>query len=362
MALALDAGCRLMDMELVQFHPTGMIAPEEAAGTLVTEAVRGEGGRLLNAKGERFMERYDPDRLELSTRDRIALANYTEIHEGRGTPGGGVLLDITHRPKEYIVEKLPRMYRQFIEYQMLDISKLPMEVAPTAHYSMGGIVVEPDTHATEVAGLFAAGECTAGLHGANRLGGNSLAETLVFGRRAGEAAAAFSRDREVQLRSHQVVEAANDDLEALIHPGDELSRAVQREIRDVMWEQCGVVRAADELARGLDRLAQIRDNLDRIDVRPSDEGWADLVLALDVRAMLDTAEATIRCAVERRETRGAHNRSDFPELDPALTRNLYVRRDPASGALDVGSEPVPEALKSWAYQEGGDPGAEKLLE
>jgi succinate dehydrogenase / fumarate reductase flavoprotein subunit len=132
-----------------------------------------------------------------------------------------------------------------------------------------------------------------------------------------------------------------------------------------MWEHCGVVRAADELARGLDRLAQIRDNLDRIDVRPSDEGWADLVLALDVRAMLDTAEATIRCAVERRETRGAHNRSDFPELDPALTRNLYVRRDPASGALDVGSEPVPavpEALKSWAYQEGGDPGAEKLLE
>jgi succinate dehydrogenase / fumarate reductase flavoprotein subunit len=365
MALALDAGCRLMDMELVQFHPTGMIAPEEAAGILVTEAVRGEGGRLLNARGERFMHRYDPDRMELSSRDRIALANYTEIHDGRGTPGGGVLLDITHRSKEYIVEKLPRMYRQFIEYQMLDISRQPMEVAPTAHYSMGGIVVDPDSHATDIAGLFAAGECTAGLHGANRLGGNSLAETVVFGRRVGEAAAAFSRDREVQLRSHQVVEAANDDLETLIHPGDELSRAVQREIRDLMWEHCGVVREAGELGRGLGRLAQLRDNLDSIDVRPSDEGWADLVLALDVRAMLDTAEATMRCAAERRETRGAHNRSDFPELDPALTVNFFVRRNPATGAIEVSSEPVPavpEALKSWAYQEGEDPGAEKLLE
>jgi succinate dehydrogenase / fumarate reductase flavoprotein subunit len=364
MALALDAGCRLMDMELVQFHPTGMIAPEEAAGTLVTEAVRGEGGRLLNARGERFMERYDPERMELSSRDRIALANYTEIHDGRGTPGGGVLLDITHRPKEYILEKLPRMYRQFIEYQMLDISKQPMEVAPTAHYSMGGIVVDPDTHATDVAGLFAAGECTAGLHGANRLGGNSLAETVVFGRRAGEAAAAFSRDRQVQLRSHQVIEAADDDLDALIHPGDELSRSVQRAIRDLMWEHCGVVRSADELDRGLGRLAQLRDNLDRIDVRPSGEGWADLVLALDVRAMLDTAEATMRCAAERRETRGAHIRSDFPELDPALTKNFYVRRDPG-GALEVSSEavpPVPAGLESWAYQEGDHHGAEKLLE
>jgi succinate dehydrogenase / fumarate reductase, flavoprotein subunit len=364
MALALDTGCRLMDMELVQFHPTGMIAPEEAAGTLVTEAVRGEGGRLINAKGERFMERYDPERMELSTRDRIALANYTEIHEGRGTPGGGVLLDITHRPKEYLVEKLPRMYRQFIEYQMLDISKQPMEVAPTAHYSMGGIVVDPDTHATDVAGLYAAGECTAGLHGANRLGGNSLAETVVFGRRAGEAAAAFSRNREVQLRSHQVIEAASDDLEAMIHPGDELSRSIQREIRDLMWDHCGVVREEDELDRGLARLAQLRDNLDRIDVRPSDEGWADLVLALDVRAMLDTAEATLRCAVERRETRGAHIRSDFPDLDPDLTKNFYVRRDPG-GVLEVSSEAVPavpDALESWAYQAGDHHGPEKLLE
>jgi succinate dehydrogenase / fumarate reductase flavoprotein subunit len=200
MALALQAGCRVMDMELVQFHPTGMIWPEEAAGTLVTEAVRGEGGRLFNADGERFMERYDPVRLELSTRDRVALANYTEIMEGRGGPNGGVFLDVSHRGKEEILTKLPRMYRQFIEYQMLDISKHPMEVAPTAHYSMGGIVVSPETHATEVAGLYAAGECTAGLHGANRLGGNSLAETLIFGRRAGEAAVAESSDKPAAQR------------------------------------------------------------------------------------------------------------------------------------------------------------------
>src|SRR5687767_9312229 len=190
MRLALDAGCRLMDMELVQFHPTGMVFPEEAAGTLVTEAVRGEGGRLTNALGERFMERYDPVRLELSSRDRVALANYTEIAEGRAGPHGGVFLDISHRPKAEILEKLPRMYRQFMESQLLDISRQPMEVAPTAHYSMGGVVVDPDSHATDVEGLYAAGEVTGGLHGANRLGGNSLSETIVFGRRAGEHAAA----------------------------------------------------------------------------------------------------------------------------------------------------------------------------
>jgi succinate dehydrogenase / fumarate reductase flavoprotein subunit len=365
MSLALAAGCRLMDMELVQFHPTGMVAPEEAAGTLVTEAVRGEGGRLFNSEGERFMARYDPERMELSTRDRIALANYTEIHEGRGSPGGGVYLDITHRDKSYIIEKLPRMYRQFIEYQMLDIASHPMEVAPTAHYSMGGIVVDPDTHATEVAGLYAAGECTAGLHGANRLGGNSLAETIVFGRRAGEAAAGFSQASEVQLRSRTAVEAASTDLDALVHPGDELSRSVQREIRNLMWEHCGVVRDEAELQRGLESLRQISDNIERIDVRPSDEGWTDLVLALDVRAMLDTAEATIRCALERRETRGAHNRSDYPELDPDLTVNFYVHRDPQGGRMVVTSEPVPAvppALRTWAYQLEEHDTAERLLE
>src|SRR5712691_10849776 len=216
MFLALEAGCRLMDMELVQFHPTGMVAPEEVAGTLVTEAVRGEGGRLYNSLGERFMERYDAQRLELITRDRVALANYTEIAEGRGGPHGGVFLDITHLGKERILERLPRMHRQFVEYQMIDISRDRMEVAPTTHYTMGGVVVDPDTHSTEVAGLYAAGECTAGLHGANRLGGNSLIETVVYGRRAGEAARKFMFSDDVALRPGAVIREAADELGARV--------------------------------------------------------------------------------------------------------------------------------------------------
>ena len=170
----------LIDMEMVQFHPSGMVLPEEIEGTLVTEAVRGEGGKLINNKGERFMKEYDPKRMELSTRDRVAIANYTEIIEGRGTKNGVVFLDISHKSKEFIIEKLPSIYRQFLEAQMLDISKSPMEVAPTAHYSMGGILVNPEDLSTPVEGLFAAGEVAGGLHGANRLGGNSLAEIIIL--------------------------------------------------------------------------------------------------------------------------------------------------------------------------------------
>jgi len=353
MALALQAGCRVMDMELVQFHPTGMIWPEEAAGTLVTEAVRGEGGRLFNADGERFMERYDPVRLELSTRDRVALANYTEIMEGRGGPNGGVFLDVSHRGKEEILTKLPRMYRQFIEYQMLDISKHPMEVAPTAHYSMGGIVVSPETHATEVAGLYAAGECTAGLHGANRLGGNSLAETLIFGRRAGEAAVAFSREAEVSIRSRRAIQEANDELASLIGPGDELARPLQRSLRNVMWERCGVVRDEAGLNEGLDRLSELTEAAANVDIRPTEEGWMDLAYALDLRSGLLAAEATVRGALARTETRGAHNRSDFPALDPAMEVNLHQWMDADSGELDLRAEPVaavPDDLRALVEQ------------
>src|ERR687896_73832 len=272
MRLALDAGCRLMDMELVQFHPTGMVFPEESAGILVTEAVRGEGGRLFNADGERFMERYDPDRLELSSRDRVALANYVEIAEGRAGPRGGGYLHVSHRGREYIAEKLPRMYRQFIEWQMLDISREPMEVAPTAHYSMGGIAVDPETHATDVRGLYAAGECVGGLHGANRLGGNSLGEALIAGRRAGEAAASFSSEGEIFSRSRWAINEALDELGELTRPGEELGRPLQRRLRDVMWERAGVVRTEDGLRQGLDELASIREATPEVDVRPGAEG------------------------------------------------------------------------------------------
>jgi succinate dehydrogenase / fumarate reductase flavoprotein subunit len=364
MWLAFQAGARLMDMELVQFHPTGMLLPEEAAGTLVTEAVRGEGGRLYNAKGERFMERYDPERMELSSRDRVALANYTEITEGRGGPNGGVFLDVTHLGKDVILKKLPRMYRQFVEYQMLDIAKEPMEVAPTAHYSMGGIVVDPPSHATDVDGLYAAGECTAGLHGANRLGGNSLVETLVFGRRAGEAAARFSRESESQIRSKPAVDEAHADLHSLIHNGTELSRALQRAIRNVMWERCGVVREASDLEQALGMLDEIRSVLPSVDVRPSEEGWGDLAQVLDIQAMLGTAEATLRGAIARKETRGAHNRSDFPELDPAMDVNFVVGRsgDARMMLTPVPVPLVPLELAPWLATVGNIDSAGKLLE
>jgi len=342
MFLALEAGCRLMDMELVQFHPTGMLTPEEMAGTLVTEAVRGEGGRLYNKDHERFMQRYDPERMELSARDRVALAIYTEIMQGRGGPNGGVFLDISHRPKDEILEKLPRMYRQFIEYQMLDISKQPMEVAPTAHYSMGGIVVDPETHATEVVGLYAAGECTSGLHGANRLGGNSLAETIIFGRRAGAASAAHSQESELQRRSRKAVQEAAGELQSLIKPGTELARPLQRALRNLTWEHCGVVRDETRMREGLRKLGELTQAAQTVDIRPGQEGWFELEHVLDLRAGLRTAEATLLCALERRESRGAHNRSDFPALDPGWERNLYTRLDQRDASLTVSSEPVPE--------------------
>ncbi|MET0833994.1 MAG: FAD-binding protein [Actinomycetota bacterium] len=350
MYLALRAGCRLQDMELVQFHPTGMVAPEEAAGILVTEAVRGEGGVLKNAFGERFMARYDPERMELSARDRVALANYTEIAEGRGGPNGGVFLDITHLGKDAILEKLPRMYRQFLEYQMLDISQQPMEVAPTAHYSMGGVVVDPETHATDVAGLYAAGEVTAGLHGANRLGGNSLAETVVFGRRAGEAAAGYSASRDVQLRARRVVDAADEELTSFIRHGREFARPLQRALRDAMWETCGVVRDQAGLRRGLERVAELRELAREVDVRPTAEGYADLAHALDLRASLAAAEATLLGALARNESRGAHQRRDYPELDPELQVNLQSRLD-GDRHMTIAAQPVPPVpseLNAWA--------------
>jgi succinate dehydrogenase / fumarate reductase flavoprotein subunit len=364
MYLALRAGCRLSDMELVQFHPTGMVAPEEAAGTLVTEAVRGEGGRLKNAQGERFMARYDPERMELSARDRVALANYTEITQGRGGPNGGVFLDITHLGKDLILEKLPRMYRQFLEYQMLDISQQPMEVAPTAHYSMGGVVVDPETHVTDVAGLYAAGEVAAGLHGANRLGGNSLAETVIFGRRAGEAAASYSAARDLQLRARDVVRAADEELASFIRHGRQFARPLQRALRDTMWETCGVVRDQEGLERGLDRVAELRELAADVDVRPTSEGYADLAHALDLRASLAAAEASLLGALARTESRGAHQRRDHPGLSPELRVNFRIRTGD-DGRLATTADPVPPippSLQAWADAAGDVSDAGRLLE
>jgi len=323
MRLAVLAGCRLRDMELVQFHPTGMVYPEESAGTLVTEAVRGEGGILRNGLGERFMERYDPERLELSTRDRVALANYSEIAEGRGTEHGGVLLDISHLDRDLILERLPRMYRQFLDLAMLDISTTPMEVAPTAHYSMGGVRVDGETHVTDVAGLFAVGECAAGVHGANRLGGNSLAECLVFGRIVGAEAGRASAELDVQVRDRAAIDEAREEVDAMLsRRGDEFARPLQRALRDLMSEHCGVVRSEEGLRGGLHLLEELRERTSALEVRPDIAGHADLTHAFDLHGSLLAGRATLECALERRETRGAHNRGDFPEQDPALRVSL----------------------------------------
>ncbi len=349
MRLAAEAGCRLRDMELVQFHPTGMVFPEESAGTLVTEAVRGEGGILRNAAGERFMERYDPERLELSSRDRVALANYTEIEDGRGTAHGGVLLDVSHLDRDLILSRLPRMYRQFVDLAMLDITTTPMEVAPTAHYSMGGIRVDAETHATEVAGLYAVGECATGVHGANRLGGNSLAECLVFGRIVGEQAARWSATLDVQVRERSAIDAAREEVDVLLaRRGDEFARPLQRAIRDLMSECGGVVRSEDGLREGLSRLDEIGERARTMEVRPDIAGYADVAHAFDLRGSLLSARATLECALERRETRGAHNRIDFPDQDPGLRVNLAWSRD---GTLT--REQVPPPSPGVAALAGG---------
>ena len=349
MRLAAEAGCRLRDMELVQFHPTGMVFPEESAGTLVTEAVRGEGGILRNVHGERFMERYDPERRELSTRDRVALANYTEIAEGRGTEHGGVLLDVSHLDRELILRRLPRMYRQFVDLAMLDITTTPMEVAPTAHYSMGGVHVDPETHATDVAGLFAVGECATGVHGANRLGGNSLAECLVFGRVVGAEAAAWSAGLDVQVRDRSAIDEAREEVdERLSRRGDEFARPLQRALRDLMSERCGVVRSEDGLRAGLAGLRELEERTRSLEVRPDIAGFADLAHAFDLHGSLLAARATLECALERRETRGAHNRLDFPEQDPALRVNFTW----TSGG-EVAREPISEPSPAVAALAGG---------
>lgn len=321
--LAVEAGGRIRDPELVQFHPSGLIEPENAAGTLVSEAARGEGGILRNGLGERFMSRYDPERMELSTRDRVALAAYTEIKEGRGTPNGGVLLDVSHLPRETIMKRLPRVYQTLLELQMLDITTTPIEIAPTAHYSMGGVWVRPEDHGTGVDGLYAIGEASSGLHGANRLGGNSLIELLVFGRIVGEAAAAYSAGLDAQLRSAEAVDEARAEIDGLLaSDGPENVRALQRAIRNTMTEHAGVVRDEAGLLAGLTELDAIEARMADVGVHPDIAGFQDLAHAFDLKSAALSARATLEAALERRETRGCHNRSDYPELDESMQVNL----------------------------------------
>ncbi|WP_419956837.1 FAD-dependent oxidoreductase [Microbacterium candidum] len=341
--LAVEAGARLRDAELVQFHPSGILEPENAAGTLISEAARGEGGVLRNALGERFMERYDPQRMELSTRDRVALAAYTEIKEGRGTEKGGVWLDVSHLPRETIMQRLPRVYQTMMELQMLDITREPIEIAPTAHYSMGGVRVRPEDHGTGVDGLYAIGEASSGLHGANRLGGNSLIELLVYGRIVGRAAGDYSAALAAQRRSASVVAQARAEVDGLLAAdGTENVRALQRAIRNTMSEYAGVVRDESGLTAGLEELDRTRERANDIGVHPDIAGFQDLAHAFDLKASLLAAQATLESARERRETRGCHNRSDYPQSDPELQVNLVW--SPGTGVVREAISPVPAEI------------------
>jgi succinate dehydrogenase / fumarate reductase flavoprotein subunit len=317
MALAYEAGAELMDMEFVQFHPTGMVWPPGVQGILVTEAVRGEGGILRNKTGERFMEKYDPKRMELSTRDVVARSIYTEVKEGRGTEHGGAYLDISHKPAEYVKKKLPSMYHQFKELADVDITKGPMEVGPTCHYMMGGIRVDAETAQSTVPGLFAAGEAAAGLHGSNRLGGNSLSDLLVFGRRAGLAAAEHAkRASGSSLDNVQIDQAERELLAPFSNTASESPYAVHRDLQEVMQNLVGIYRTKEDLEKALVELEKLRVRAAKASVEGSrlfNPGWH---LSYDLKAMLTVSEAVAHSALARTESRGAHSRIDYPNLDP----------------------------------------------
>jgi succinate dehydrogenase / fumarate reductase flavoprotein subunit len=329
MALAYNAGADLLDMEFVQFHPTGMVWPPGVQGLLVTEAVRGEGGILRNKLGERFMEKYDPKRMELSTRDVVARSIYTEVREGRGTEHGGAYLDISHKPAEYVKKKLPSMYHQFKELADVDITAGPMEVGPTCHYMMGGIRVEAETAKSTVPGLFAAGEAAAGLHGANRLGGNSLSDLLVFGRRAGHAAAEHAKTvQNNPVDSGQVEDAAREMLVPFERQAGENPYTIHRDLQETMQNLVGIFRTKEDLTLALAELEKLKERAGRMSVEGSrlfNPGWH---LAQDLKSMLTVSEAVARCALAREESRGAHSRIDYPNVAPGwATKNNVIARE-----------------------------------
>ena len=369
-ALAASAGADLMDMEFIQFHPTGMVWPPSVRGILVTEGVRGDGGTLRNSDGKRFMFEYIPpmfasetadteeeadrwydDKVnarrtpDLLPRDEVARAIHAEVRAGRGSPHGGVFLDIaTRRDPEYIKRRLPSMYHQFKELADVDITTEPMEVGPTCHYVMGGIRVDADTTAATVPGLFAAGEAAAGLPGSNRLGGNSLSALLVFGRRAGQYAAEYA----LGLTSAPVVsEAETDEIAAAaIQPfennGDENPYTIQRELQQTMHELVGIIREEEDLKLALSKIDEYKERRKRVRVeghRQYNPGWH---LTLDLDSMLLSAEATALSAIERKESRGGHTRNDFPGTDDHFAKVNVVSRLAENGAITINQEPLPE--------------------
>jgi succinate dehydrogenase / fumarate reductase flavoprotein subunit len=348
-AMAYEAGAELRDTEMVQFHPTGMVWPPGVRGILVTEGVRGEGGTLKNSEGERFMLRYDPKKKDLSSRDVVARAIHREVQEGRGSEHGGAYLDISHQPADFVRRKLPSMYEQFIKLADVDITKEPMEVGPTVHYAMGGIRVEAETGVSTVPGLFAAGEAAAGLHGANRLGGNSLTDLVVFGRRAGEAAAAYA-DR---LRSPLGIDERQIqcEKELLLRPfesgGRENPYLLHQELQEVMATHVGIAREEDVMREGLRKVLDLQERSRDIDVQGSrmfNPGWH---MARDDLFMLTVAEAVVRAAIERKESRGAHFRTDFPEKNEQLAKVNFIVSRTDSG-MEIKPRPIPAIPRELA--------------
>ncbi|SIR96978.1 L-aspartate oxidase [Natronorubrum thiooxidans] len=355
-ALALEAGARLLDAEFVQFHPTGMVGErygDEWDGRLVTEAVRGEGGRLYNAEGERFMERYSPDQMELDARDVVARAIAQEVREGRGTENDGVYLDISHRDAEYIRERLPTMVERFAELGV-DITDEPMEVGPTAHYTMGGVDIDFQTGETGVDGLYAVGEAVAGVHGANRLGGNSLAETVAIGKLVGEhVSEQVTADDHAPTIADGQRALAEREFAALAElaasDGDVTPTALLEELGDLLWTHAGILRTEAGLREGLDRLEELRARTADLRVN-GDRTSRSFEYAVDLSVSLTVAEVLLRTALERTESRGAHYRTDYPETDPTWRQNLIVSADEHGlsirrrGVAEP-SEPVRKALK-----------------
>ena len=350
-ALAYRAGAELMDMEMMQFHPTGMIYPAGVRGLLITEAVRGEGGILTNINGESFMEKYDPKRMELSARDVVARSIYTEIKEGRGTPNGAVYLDIRARGADYIKKKLPSMYFQFLEFANIDITKERMEVAPTVHYHMGGVRADPETCVTNVPGLYAAGEVASGLHGANRLGGNSLSDILVFGRRAGVAAAEYVKTAGSPEASDEEIEK---EVARILSPFRAAANGpnpfdLKDKIAAIMWRYVGIVRNEEDLKKGLEEIQKIRldaKNVQAKGPRAFNQSWAD---SLAVWNMVLDCEALIMSAIMRKESRGAHTRSDYPKKDDANWMvNIIVKIQDGQMTLDkLPVPPIPEEYQVY---------------
>lgn len=321
-SLCYDAGADLLDMEQVQFHPTGMVFPESRKGVLVTEAVRGEGGKLINAEGERFMKKYDP-REELATRDIVARAIYNEIREGRGTLIGGVYLDVSHLDDEVIEEKLETMLLQFLDVGV-DIRKEAMEVAPTAHHFMGGVRIN-EYGETTVGNLFAAGEVTGGVHGANRLGGNALADTQVFGRRAGEVAAKNALESEINSND-AFIGAEKERISNLFKGGDVYPIEIKKELQEVMWKNVAIIRNEEGLKAALERINELKEMLKDMRVPDVISYNNDLLDALEITKMLDVAELVAKSAFLRRESRGAHYREDYPETDDNWKKSIVFNK------------------------------------